>query len=127
MRAIEKDEHVARAQGIHVRRYMISVFIVSAAIAGLGGGLLAERTFFVSPDAFGFTLTLQILLFVMVGGAYRWYGTLVGAFFLSYLSNYPNSLTDWKVIIQGAILAAVAIRRWVRDHLQPAAERCPAC
>jgi branched-chain amino acid transport system permease protein len=109
MRAIEQDEHVARAQGIHVRRYMISVFIVSAAITGLGGGLLAEHTYFVSPDQFGFTLTLQILLFVVVGGAYRWYGALVGAFFLSYLSNYLNSLINWQMIIEGAILAAVVV------------------
>jgi branched-chain amino acid transport system permease protein len=113
MEATRQDELAASALGIHARRYMVTCFVASSAIAGVGGAMLAQRTYFIGPGIFAFSLTLQILLFVMVGGAYKWYGALLGAFFLTYLSNELIPLIAWQTVVQGAILmiAAVALPR----------------
>ncbi|GAA5180582.1 branched-chain amino acid ABC transporter permease [Rugosimonospora acidiphila] len=81
LRAVRDDEIAARLGGINVAKVQVIAFVVSAACAGLGGGMLAVLAQSVSPGAFAFTLSLNLLLAVVVGGL----GSLTGAVWGSIL------------------------------------------
>jgi branched-chain amino acid transport system permease protein len=75
MRAVRDDEVAARLAGVSVARTQVTAFVVSAACAGLGGGVFAAINQAVSPDSFSLTLSLYLLLAIVLGGL----GSLLGA------------------------------------------------
>lgn len=75
MQAVRDDESAARLSGIDPVRVRVGMFGISAAVAGLGGGVLAYVTQSVSPGAYSLTFSLFLLVAVVIGGV----GTLAGA------------------------------------------------
>ncbi len=74
-RAVRDNEVAAALAGIPVARTQVIAFVVSAACAGLGGGVLAAINQAVSPDSYSLTLSLYLLLAIVLGGL----GSLAGA------------------------------------------------
>src|SRR5580692_8283949 len=74
-RAVRDDEVAAALAGINVAATRVLAFVVSAACAGLAGGLLAIVTGLVAPGAFTLTLSIALLTAAVIGGL----GTLPGA------------------------------------------------
>ena len=110
--AIRQDEVAALSQGIHVARYKMIAFVLSALLAGFAGGLESHLNFFVDPNEYGVTRTVQVLTFAVLGGAGNVFGPVVGALFLTSLPEIvrvPNF--DPRDVISGAILIVVIIFR----------------
>jgi branched-chain amino acid transport system permease protein len=80
----------ASLAGISVPRTQVLAFVVSAACAGLGGGMFAVLAQNATPGAFSLTLSLNLLLAVVVGGL----GSLAGAVWGSLLLVLLPWLTD---------------------------------
>jgi branched-chain amino acid transport system permease protein len=74
-RAVRDDEVAAELAGLHVARVQVLAFVVSAACAGLGGGLLVVVTSVAAPGAFTLVLSVALLTGVILGGL----GSLLGA------------------------------------------------
>ena len=74
-RAVRDDEIAAQLSGLRVARTQIVAFVVSAACAGLAGGLLVVVTSLAAPGAFPLSLSVALLTGVVLGGA----GSLAGA------------------------------------------------
>lgn len=91
IRAIRDDEIAAKLCGISVGRTKVVAFIVSAAAAGLGGGILAMQTQAVSPGAFSLAFSLFLVMGVVVGGAGHLAGAVWGALILVALPDLTNS------------------------------------
>ena len=90
-RAVRDDEVAASLAGLNVARLRVLAFVVSAACAGLGGGLLAVVTGIVAPGAYTLTLSIALLTAAVVGGL----GTLPGALWGSLvLVLVPTYVTD---------------------------------
>lgn len=83
--AIRDSEISAQSVGINLATFKIFAFAVSAGITGLAGCLFAHRLGYLSPDAFGFLLSLQLLLMVVVGGLGSMRGVIYGALFIGLL------------------------------------------
>jgi branched-chain amino acid transport system permease protein len=110
--AIRQDELAALSQGINVARYKMIAFILSALIAGFAGGLESHLNFFVDPNEYGVTRTVQVLTFAVLGGSGNVFGPVVGALFLTTLPEIvriPNF--DYRDVISGAILILVIVFR----------------
>jgi ABC-type branched-subunit amino acid transport system permease subunit len=93
-RAVRDDEVAARLAGINLSRTQVLAFVVSAACAGLGGGLLAVLAQSVSPGAFSLTLSLFLVMAVVIGGLGRLAGAVWGAVLLVLLPEASHSLTE---------------------------------
>jgi len=93
MRAIRDNEVAASLAGIPVARVQVVAFLVSAATAGLGGGLFAVLSQSVSPDAYTLTLSLNLLLAVVIGGAGSLAGAVWGSLLLVLLRYWADELT----------------------------------
>jgi branched-chain amino acid transport system permease protein len=92
--AVRDDEVAARLAGIHVARTQVLAFVVSAACAGLGGGLLALLAQSVSPGAFSLTLSLFLLMAIVIGGLGSLAGAVWGAALLVALPDLTHLLTE---------------------------------
>ena len=80
--AIRDSEISAQSMGIHLARYKTLSFALSAAITGVAGALYAHKMQFISPEQFGFFLTMDLLLLVIIGGVGSVHGAFFGAVFL---------------------------------------------
>jgi len=67
------------AIGADVNRRLVAVYTISTAMAGVAGALLSQTTQFVSLDSLGFARSADLLIVLVLGGAGRLYGALLGA------------------------------------------------
>jgi branched-chain amino acid transport system permease protein len=94
LRAIREDEAGAASIGKNVRRYRISIFVVSAMLASVGGALYAGLISYVDPFAFTINESIFLQALVIIGGAGNVYGSVVGATVLIVL---PEALRFFDV------------------------------
>lgn len=92
-RAVRDDEIAAALCGLRVGRMQTLAFVISAACAGLAGGLLAAVTQLAAPSAFSLTLSLSLLTGVVVGGLGSLTGAIWGAVLLVLLPSWTDDLS----------------------------------
>jgi len=79
LRGIRENFVRMPAIGAASRAHIRTIYTISAAIAGVAGALLAETTQTVSLDSLSFERSAEILVMLVLGGAGRLYGGLIGA------------------------------------------------
>ena len=84
-RAVRDSETAAISSGVSLARYKTLAFGISAAYAGVAGGLFALASAFVNPDAFPIALSIFLLVGVVVGGLGGLSGLVFGAIFVYFL------------------------------------------
>jgi len=92
LQAIATDEAAAASSGIPVASYKLRLFVVAAALAGLGGGMFTFAFLIVSPDAFPIVLSIEFVVMVAVGGLGNIYGAVAGTVAILYLEQKLRDL-----------------------------------
>jgi branched-chain amino acid transport system permease protein len=92
LRAVRDNEIAASLCGLHVARTQTLAWLLSAAAAGLGGGLLAAVLQLAQPGAFPLLLSFSLLAGVVIGGLGSLWGALWGAVILVLLPNWTNDV-----------------------------------
>ncbi|WP_104101279.1 branched-chain amino acid ABC transporter permease [Arthrobacter sp. 08Y14] len=93
LRAVRDNDAAASLSGVNVARTKIISFTVSAAAAGLGGGLLAYVTQSANPGAYSLVLSLYLLMAAVIGGIGSLTGAVWGALVMVFLPYAVNSFT----------------------------------
>ena len=105
-------ENVLRmhAVGAPVRRRLIVCYCISAALAGIAGGLWAQTNAYVNLSALGLDRAATVLIILILGGYGRLYGAFVGAAVYLALEHFLAQLypTAWQLGL-GLLLVAVAL------------------
>lgn len=109
--AVREDDVAAEFAGINVVVVKVTMFALGAAVAGIGGGLFANYTSFISAQDFGFHQTLFSLLYVAVGGIFTFIGPVVGAVLLTLLPEYIRFLGDNRAIFYGVFVLVIMLLR----------------
>jgi branched-chain amino acid transport system permease protein len=99
MDSIHQDETAAEVMGIDVVRIKLFAFGTGAGVAGIAGALYAHQATYVDSTTFNVTLSVEILTFVVVGGASTYWGPLVGATVLTLLPEFLRTLRDWLELV----------------------------
>jgi len=131
LRGVRENVKRMPAIGSPVTRRLIAIYTVSAAMAGIAGGLLAQTTQFVGLDVFGFPRSADLMIMVVLGGAGRLYGALVGTTVFMIAHHYLSDLNPiyWQfwlglllvvvvLFARGGILGALALIRDRRKGAQ---------
>ena len=107
--ALRENETLAASVGVDGTHYLVLAAVVSAAMAGLGGGLYAHYTRFVSPEVFLFTYTVTMVIMVVAGGKGTLAGPIVGAVIFTALPEALRALTSWQwqMLLYGILLVLV--------------------
>jgi branched-chain amino acid transport system permease protein len=93
-RAVRDDEVAASLCGLSVARVQVLAFVISAAAAGLAGGLLAIVSLTAGPGAFPLSLSLGLLAAVVFGGLGSMTGAVLGSILIVLLQSWSQSLTN---------------------------------
>lgn len=93
--AIRDSEISAQSMGIHLAYYKTLSFMLSAALAGVGGALYAFKMQFISPDQFGILQSVDLLLMIVVGGLGSVHGAFLGSIFLITMPQLITLGKDW--------------------------------
>ena len=94
----------ATASGVSLVRIKMLAFVVSAAMAGLAGALFAVQKTVVTPDDFTADFSIFFLLMVVLGGAGRLWGPVVGAVVFFLVPELLAALQSWRMLIYGTAL-----------------------
>jgi len=110
LRGIRENVRRMPAIGAPVTRRLIAIYTISAAMAGVAGGLLAQTTQFVGLDVFGFPRSADLMIMLVLGGAGRLYGGLVGAAVFMVAHHYLSDLNPvyWQFWL-GLLLVVVVL------------------
>lgn len=106
--AIRDDESRVRFTGYDPAGYKVLVFAISAALAGIAGAMFTLQTNLISPKAMDIAFSIEMVIWVAVGGR----GTLVGAVLGALLVNFARSglsekFPDVWLFFQGALFLIV--------------------
>jgi branched-chain amino acid transport system permease protein len=99
MDSIHQDETAAEVMGIDVVRTKLFAFGFGAMIAGFAGALYAHHATFMDSSTFNIMLAVEILMFVVIGGASTYWGPLLGALFLTLLPEFLRTLREWLELV----------------------------
>jgi branched-chain amino acid transport system permease protein len=133
--AIREDELAAAHMGINTTTTKLAAFAIGASFSGLAGCALASKLQLVSPDQFGFNVSVFILAMLVLGGMGNIPGVVLGSLILSSLERFilPQTtnvlhgaginvdLTGSRFMMYGVILVAMMLFR--PEGLLPSRQR----
>jgi branched-chain amino acid transport system permease protein len=125
LRGIRINETRMEAVGHPTFRYKLAAYVISAALCGLAGALLANATEFAGPQFMEWSRSGELMIMVIFGGLATTFGPIIGAFAYLGLEKYLSALTiHWKLLL-GPILIAVVLmgRGGLYSLLTPTAEK----
>ena len=110
LRGVRENVKRMPAIGAPVAKRLIAIYTISAAMAGIAGGLLAQTTQFVGLDVFGFPRSADLMIMVVLGGAGRLYGALIGTTVFMIAHHYLSDLNPiyWQFWL-GLLLVVVVL------------------
>ena len=117
--AIREDEQAAEVFGYQVTRYKLAIWVISAMMAGLAGGLFGSWTTFVDPNSFVLLESVLLVSIVILGGLATIWGSLLGAMafvlleegmrFLPFLPN--EHIGQARQVVLGILLVVLMLFR----------------
>ena len=109
LQAIRDNEVRMQSLGYAVFRYKLCAFVLSGAVAGLAGALLANQSGFVSPAMMQWSQSGMLMMMVILGGVGHLYGGVWGAIVFLLLEESLSHFTiHWQLGL-GALLLAVVL------------------
>jgi branched-chain amino acid transport system permease protein len=119
LRAIRDNEARVESLGFKPERFKLIAFVLSAAMAGLAGGMKATVFQFATLTDVSWPVSGEVILMTLLGGLGTLTGPMVGAGIVIMLNDYLAGFGEWSLIAQGAIMLLVIIflRRGVVGEL----------
>jgi branched-chain amino acid transport system permease protein len=109
LRAIRDNARKAEYLGVHVRRFRLAAFVISAGFGAAGGAILGFRIGIADPELVYWTHSGQLVFMTVLGGFSNFFGPIIGALAFTLLQDQLQSLTQYWRFILGAILAVIVI------------------
>jgi branched-chain amino acid transport system permease protein len=110
MRGIRDNPVRMRMLGVPVKRRLITLYAISAAVAGIAGGLSAQVTKLVGLDSLAFSLSGNVLVMLILGGTGSLYGAFLGATAFVVLSDRAAAVSPFHWLFALGILLILAVR-----------------
>jgi branched-chain amino acid transport system permease protein len=109
LQGIAQCEEVAQSVGLNVMRFKVEVFFTASFFAGLAGAIFASLQRAIFPDDFHFLLSVDILVYAVVGGLKDRFGPVCGVVFLMGLSFVLKQIPNYDPKVEPLILGSFLI------------------
>ncbi|MDP2727401.1 MAG: branched-chain amino acid ABC transporter permease [Dehalococcoidia bacterium] len=112
LRAVAEDPNIARLLGVNAVRIVVAAFVISSALAGAAGILMALRMGLANPQI-GFTYGLKALAVMAIGGLGNMRGAMLGGLFIGMaevLTVALGSATYSDVVVWTALIAILIFK-----------------
>ena len=102
--AVRDAEDRTRFVGYKVESYKLFVFVISAALAGIAGALYVPQVGIINPGEFSPLNSIELVIWVAVGGRATLFGAIVGALLINYCKTwFTGALPELWLFFLGAI------------------------
>ena len=112
IKAVRDNRIAAESVGINVTAFRMKAFVVSAFLAGMAGALYAMNYGSITASKFNFNTSINILVFVVLGGMGNILGSIISATVLYILPEAMRGLQDYRMIIYAIVLILVMLFTW---------------
>jgi branched-chain amino acid transport system permease protein len=109
--AIREDEVAAEAMGVDTTGYKVRAFTISAAYAGLAGGLVGHAIQLVTPAMFTFIRSFEVVVLVVLGGLGSVTGSVVAAIVLGYAIEKARAFEQYRMVVYALLLIVLMLLR----------------
>ena len=109
LKTIRDNARKAEYLGVHVHRFRLAAFVISAAFGAVGGAILAFRVGLADPELVYWTQSGQLVFMGVLGGFSNFFGPIIGALTYTLLQDQLQSLTEYWRSMLGVILVLIVI------------------
>ena len=112
IKAVRDNRIAAESVGINVTAFRLKAFVVSAFLAGMAGALYGLNYSSLTASKFNFNTSINILVFVVLGGMGNILGSVISATVLYVLPEAMRGLQDYRMILYAVVLILVMLFTW---------------
>ncbi|ORU90745.1 MAG: hypothetical protein A6F71_07270 [Cycloclasticus sp. symbiont of Poecilosclerida sp. M] len=110
LKAIKSNQVRLEYTGVHVARYKLMGFVISAVYAGVAGALMIVYEPYVASEFMGWHLSGQVVIMSVLGGVGTLFGPMLGAAFMLYFENVVSvTIGEQWLLVLGAIFMLTVI------------------
>ena len=102
--SIRDNQIAAESVGIHVSKYKLMAFTISAALAGMAGAFYVHSYGNMSSSVFDYNLSIMILVFVVLGGIGSIRGSIIAATVLTLLPELLRFMSQYRMLVYAIVL-----------------------
>ena len=108
--AVRDAESRTRFLGYRVEYYKLFVFVLSAILAGVAGALYVPQVGIINPGEFAPANSIEIVIWVAIGGRGTLFGAVLGAILVNYAKSYfTGALPELWLFVLGGLFIGVTI------------------
>ena len=126
IKAVRDNRIAAESVGINVTAFRMKAFVVSAFLAGMAGVLFGLNFSSLQASKFNFNTSINILVFVVLGGMGNILGSVISATVLYVLPEAMRGLEDYRMILYAMVLIIVMLCTWspkVKDFISVSTDK----
>jgi len=112
IKAVRDNRIAAESVGINVTAFRMKAFVISAVLAGMAGALFGLNYSSMQASKFNFNTSINILVFVVLGGMGNILGSVISATVLYVLPEAMRALEDYRMILYAVVLIVVMLFTW---------------
>ena len=109
IKAIRDNRIAAESMGVPVTKYKMMAFVTAAVLAGMAGALYGLNSSTVVPSQFTFNQSINVLVFVVLGGLGNVLGSVISATLLTVLLEVLRAFADYRMLVYAVVLILVMI------------------
>jgi branched-chain amino acid transport system permease protein len=109
--AIREDEIAAEAMATPTTRLKVLAFSLSAASAGIAGGLFAYMQSGIRPEDFRFDKSIDMIVMIIIGGLGSISGAIVGGVFVAVTLELMRDLQQYRLVLYALLLIVIMLVR----------------
>ena len=110
--AIRDNRIAAESIGINITKYKLMTFTISAAMAHNLSNLTANT------NNFGYNMSINILVFVVLGGIGNIRGSIIAAVVLTLLPELLRGMSDYRMLIYAIVLIVMMLFNWAPKAIE---------
>ena len=110
--AARDNRIAAESIGIHVTKYKLLAFVVSASLAGVAGVLYAHNLSMLKVSIFDYNLSIMILVYVVLGGIGSIRGSIIATIILYALPELIRGFSTYRMLIYAIVLIVMMLFNW---------------
>ncbi len=109
IKACRDNRIAAESMGVNVTKYKMMAFVTAAVLAGMAGALYGLNSSTVVPTQFTFNQSINVLVFVVLGGLGNVLGSVISATLLTVLPEVLRAFADYRMLVYAVVLILVMI------------------
>jgi len=95
--------------GVNIKRAQIVAFSLAGLMAGFAGALFVINTRSIFPNVMLVTRSIDLIIMVVLGGMYHFWGPAIGAVMIVYLMDVIKARTEYWPLVLGVLIAVVVL------------------